>query len=327
MNRRELILLLGGAMMVWPFAIRAQQKVMPVIGFLSARAPAPHGSIAVAFRQGLSETGYVEGRNVAIEYRWADGRFDRLPALSADLVRHPVSVIAAISGTPAALAAKAATTAIPIVFANGGDPITSGLVTQFNRPTGNITGVTFFSTALVAKRLQLMRDLLQKTAAIGYLMKPNNPAGEAEAKEATAAAASLGLRLLVLPVVDERDIDAAFATFPDRPIGALLVGSDPLFFDSPTQLVALAARYRVPTMYFAREFTEGGGLLSYGSIPSETYRQAGIYVGKILQGSTPGDLPVVEPTKFELVINLKTAKALGLTVPQSLFARADEVIE
>jgi len=325
-RRRELILGIAGAALL-PLAARAQQRPMPVIGFLSARAPAPSAYIVTAFRRGLSETGYVEGRDLAVEYRWAEGRYDRLPALAADLVDRHVAVIVAISGTPAALAAKAATASIPIVFANGGDPITSGLVTALNRPTGNITGVTFLSTALVAKRLELMHELLPRAAAVGYLMKPNNPAGEAETKNAEAAASALGLELHVLTATSETDIDAAFTTVVQWRAGALLVGSDPFFGDSSNQLVQLAARHAVPTMYFGREFVEAGGLMSYGSSQSDAYRQAGIYAGKMLHGAKPAELPVMQPIKFELVINLKTTKALGLTVPPILLAQADEVIE
>jgi putative ABC transport system substrate-binding protein len=325
-TRRRFIALSGMAI-TWPLAARAQQATVPVIGFLSARAPAPNGDLVAAFRRGLNEAGYVEGHNVAIEYRWADGRNDRLPALAADLVGCQVTVIAAISGTPAALAAKAATTTIPIVFANGGDPITSDLVTSLNRPTGNVTGATFFTTALVAKRLGLMHELRPTATLIGFLMKPNNPAGESEAKDAEAAARALGLQLDVLTTAEEREIDAAFATLSQRLAGALLVGSDPFFGDRPNHLVELAGRHAIPTMYFLREFVEAGGLVSYGTSQADTYRQAGVYAGKILQGAKAADLPIIQPTKFELVINLRTAKALGLTVPPTLLARADEVIE
>jgi putative tryptophan/tyrosine transport system substrate-binding protein len=326
MRRREFIALLGGAAVAGPRAAGAQQPT-PVIGFLSARAPAPNGDLVTAFRRGLNETGYVDGRNVAIEFRWADGEYDRLPALAADLTGRQVTVIAAISGTPAALAAKAATTVIPIVFANGGDPITSGLVTTLNRPTGNITGATFFTTSLAAKRVGLMHEFRPTATAIGFLMKANNPAGQSEMKDAAAATRSLGLQLNVLTIADESEIDGAFSTLVQRAAGALLVGSDPFFGDRPDRVVELAARHAIPTMYFLREFVEAGGLISYGTSQTDTYRQAGIYVGKILQGAKPADLPIIQPTKFELIINLKTVKALGLTVPPALLARADEVIE
>jgi putative tryptophan/tyrosine transport system substrate-binding protein len=325
MRRREFIALLGGAAVAGPRGAGAQQPT-PVIGFLSARAPAPNGDLVAAFRRGLNETGYVDGRNVEIEFRWADGQYDRLPALAADLTNRQVTVIAAISGTPAALAAKAATTVIPIVFANGGDPVTSGLVTTLNRPTGNLTGATFLTTSLAAKRVGLMHEFRPTATGMGFLVKANNPAGESEMKQAETAARSLGLQLNVLAVVDEGEIDGAFDTLAHR-VGALLVGSDPLFSDRPDRLVELAARHAIPTMYFLREFVEAGGLISYGSSQTDTYRQAGIYAGKILQGAKPADLPIIQPTKFELVINLKTVKALGLTVPPALLARADEVIE
>jgi ABC-type uncharacterized transport system substrate-binding protein len=326
-SRRRFLAAVTGGFFARPLLARAQQPATPVIGFLSARAPAPDGYLATAFRRGLNETGYVENRNVAIEYRWAAGRHDRLPALAADLVRHRVTVIAAISGTPAALAAKAATATIPIVFANGGDPIASGLITSFNRPAGNITGATFLTTALAPKRLELVHEFLPTAATIGFLVKPNNPAGEAEARDATAAAGVLGLRLQVLTAASERGIDAAFAKFVQGHVGAVVVGSDPFFGDSPNQLVELATRHAMPTMYFSRVFVEVGGLLSYGSSEAETYRQAGLYTGRILKGAKPADLPVVQPTKFELVINLKTLKALGLTIPQSILLRVDQIIE
>jgi putative ABC transport system substrate-binding protein len=325
-DRRSFIGTLAGGLLAAPLAAEAQQAALPVIGFLSARAPAPNGYVVAAFRRGLNEAGYVEGRNVAIEYRWADGRHDRLPALAADLVRRQVRVIAAISGTPAALAAKAATTTIPIVFANGGDPIATGLVNSLGRPAGNVTGVTFLTTALAAKRLELIHELLPTAAAIGFLMKPDNPAGESEARAAKAAARALGLELHVLTVTSEREMDAAFTTLHQRRARALLIGSDPFFGDSPTQLVELAARHVMPTIYFGREFVEVGGLASYGSSQTDTYRRAGIYTGRILKGAKPGDLPVVQPTIFELVINMKTAKALGLTIPPSLLLRADHLI-
>jgi putative ABC transport system substrate-binding protein len=326
MRRRAFISLLGGAAAVAPRVARAQKTSVPVIGFLSARAPDRSEHVVAAFRRGLGEAGYVEGRNVAIEYRWGEGRHDRLPTLAADLVGRRVAVIVAISGTPAALAAKRATATIPIVFANGGDPITSGLVASFSRPAGNVTGATFFSTALIAKRLELLRELLPTVAAIGLLSKPNNPAGEAEIKDAVIAARGLGCQLHLLTATSEREFEAAFIAV-QRHAGALVIGSDPFFGDAPRQLVELAARHTVPTIYYGREFAEAGGLMSYGTSQTDTFRDAGIYTGKILQGAKPADLPVIQPTRYELVINLKTAKALRIDVPYTILDRADELIE
>ena len=326
MKRREFITALGGAAVV-PLAARAQQPKMPLIGLLSARSAASGARMAAAFRQGLSEAGYVEGQNLRIEYRWAEGHYDRLSALADDLVRQQVAVIGALSGTPAALAAKAATTAIPIVFGNGGDPLASGLVTSLSRPIGNVTGMTFYTVDLSGKRLGLLRELVSSAAAIGILVNPKNPAEEPEVKDAEAAALALGLRLELLNAESERDIEAAFTILSERRVGALVVGSDPLFLGSSRKLLELAARHALPAIYYAREFAEAGGLMSYGSRQSEAYRQAGIYVAKILQGAKPADLPVMQPTRFEFVVNLKTARALGLTVSPSLLARADEVIE
>jgi putative tryptophan/tyrosine transport system substrate-binding protein len=326
MRRRNFVGLLGSAV-AWPLLARAQQPAMPVIGFLSARTAASGASMAAAFRHGLSKSGYVEGQNMRIEYRWAEGHYDRLGALADDLVRRRVSVIVALSGTPAALAAKAATTTIPIVFGNGGDPLTSGLVASLGRPKGNITGVTFYTVQLAGKRLELLRELVPTATVIGFLVNPNNPAEEPEAKDVEAAARALGVRLQVLNTTSERDIDAAFATLLERRAGALVVGSDPLFFRFSDKLIELAARHAMPAIYIVREFPEAGGLMSYGSRQNDAYRQAGIYVGKILQGAKPADLPVMQPTKFELMINMKTAKALGLTVPLHLQQIADEVIE
>lgn len=326
MRRRNFVSLLGSAV-AWPLLARAQQPAMPVIGVLSARAAASGASMVAAFHHGLSESGYVDGQNLRIEYRWAEGHYDRLGALSDDLIRRRVSVIVALSGTPAALAAKAATTTIPIVFGNGGDPLTSGLVASLGRPTGNITGVTFYTVQLAGKRLELLRELVPTAMVIGFLVNPNNPAEEPEAKDVEVAARALGVRLQVLNTTSERDIDAAFATLLERRAGALVVGSDPLFFRFSDKLIELAARHAMPAIYIVREFPEAGGLMSYGSRQNDAYHQAGIYVGKILQGAKPADLPVMQPTKFELVINMKTAKALGLTVPLHLQQIADEVIE
>jgi putative ABC transport system substrate-binding protein len=326
MRRRNFVSLLGSAV-AWPLLARAQQPRMPVIGVLSARTAASGASMVAAFHQGLSESGYVDGQNLRIEYRWAEGDYDRLGALSDDLIRRRVSVIVALSGTPAALAAKAATTTIPIVFGNGGDPLTSGLVASLGRPTGNITGVTFYTVQLAGKRLELLRELVPTATVIGFLVNPNNPAEEPEAKDVEVAARALGVRLQVLNTTSERDIDAAFATLLERRAGALVVGSDPLFFRFSDKLIELAARHAMPAIYIVREFPEAGGLMSYGSRQNDAYHQAGIYVGKILQGAKPANLPVMQPTKFELVINMKTAKALGLTVPLHLQQIADEVIE
>ena len=326
MRRREFITLLGSAAAI-PLTARAQQEKTAVIGFLSARTAASGARMAAAFRQGLSESGYVEGQSLQIEYRWAEGHYDRLGVLADDLVRRQVAVIGALSGTPAALAAKTATITIPIVFGNGGDPIASGLVASLNRPLGNITGVTFYTVELAGKRLGLLRELVPTARAIGFLVNPNNPAEESEMKDVDQAARALGVRLLVLNAIREHDIDVAFATLGEQRASALVVGSDPLFLGLPNKLVELAARHAIPAIYNVREFPEAGGLMSYGSKQSDAYHQAGIYVAKILQGTKPADLPVMQPTKFEFVINLKTAKALGFAIPPSLLARADELIE
>jgi putative ABC transport system substrate-binding protein len=283
--------------------------------------------MAAAFRQGLSKSGYVEGENLRIEYRWAEGHYDRLGELAEELVRRKVAAIVAISGTPAALAAKAATTTIPIIFANGGDPLTSGLVSSLSRPTGNITGVTFYTAALAGKRMELLRNLVPTAGIMGLLVNLNNPVEESERKDAEAAAHTLGLRLEVLNATNEVEIDAAFSSLLERRIGALVVGTDPLYLGFSQKVVALAAGHAIPAIYFAREFPEIGGLMSYGSRQNDAYYQAGIYVAKILGGANPTDLPVMRPTKFEFVINLKTAKALGLTVAPTLLAQADEVVE
>jgi putative ABC transport system substrate-binding protein len=326
MRRRAVIAGLTGVA-VLPLAVRAQQLAMPVIGFLSSLTSVDRPRIMAPFHQGLNDAGYVEGRNVAIEYRWADGQYDRLPALAADLVRRQVTLIAAVSGTPAALAAKGATKTIPIVFAMGSDPVTFDLVNSLNQPGGNVTGATFFSASLGAKRLELLRELVLKATTIALLVNPDNPPSVVDGTEVQTAAHALGQQVKVLHVSTGPEIDMAFATLArERPV-ALFVGPDPLFFNERIRLVALAVRHAMPAIYADREIVEAGGLLSYGASRSEAYRQAGNYAGRILKGEKPGSLPVVLPTKFELVINLKTAKALGLEVPFFLQQRADEIIE
>jgi len=327
MRRREFITLLGGAAAGWPLAVHAQQPAMPVIGFLSSLSPLELIFVMPAFHQGLNEVGFVEGRNIGIEYRWAEGHYERLPELAVDLVRRQVAVIAAISGTPAALAAKAATTTIPIVFAIGGDPVAPGLVTNISHPGGNITGVSFYTAPVVTKRLELARELVPPGTMIGVFVNPDNPPSVTEAKTLQAAAAALGQPIKIFNASTEGHIDVAFADIAQQKIGAVIVSSDPLFFIERNKLVVLQARYALPTIFADREQVEAGGLISYGASRPDAYRQAGNYIGRVVKGENPGDLPVVLPTKFTLLINLKTAKALGLSLPPSLLARADEVIE
>ena len=323
MRRREVITLLSGAAVSWPLAARAQQAAMPVIGLLRAGQMDEKG--LTALRTGLSELGYVEGRNVAIELH-ATEQYDRLPVLASELVRRQVAVIYA-STLSAALAAKAATATIPIVFSIGGDPIEAGLVTSMSRPTGNLTGATIFLGELLPKRLELLRELVPSATLIGVLLNPNNPNSEARSRDVQEAARTIGQRILLVQAGNERDFVSAFSTLVQQRAGALVVSDDPLLSVHSEQIIALAARHALPAIYFFRLDTVNGGMMSYGANIDDQYRQAGTYVGRILKGEKPADLPVLQPTKFEIVINLKTAKALGLDIPAKLLALADEVIE
>jgi len=326
MKRREFITLVGGAAATWPFAVRAQQPAMPVIGFLNGASPDGYAPYVAAFRQGLKEAGYVDGQNATIEYRWAEGHYDRLPTLAADLIQRKVTVIAATT-SPAARAAKMATSTVPIVFTTGDDPIKLGLVASLNRPGGNVTGVSNLIVELGSKQLGLLRELAPRTTAIAVLMNPNFPGTERQSRDVETAARVLGLQLIVLTASTEREMETAFATMAQKGGVALLVGVDPFFLERRDHVVALAARHAIPAIYPVREFAVAGGLMSYGSDFADSYRQAGIYAGRIVRGEKPADLPVQRSTKFEFVINFKTAKALGLAVPNSMQLLADEVIE
>jgi putative tryptophan/tyrosine transport system substrate-binding protein len=327
MNRRDFIGLLGGAAVAWPRAARAQPSAIPVVGFLHSAEISYIMQMASGFVQGLKETGYVEGESVAIEYRSANGQYDRLPALAEELVRRRVAVLLAAGGTEPAHAAMAATTTIPIVFVSATDPVAMGLVASLNRPGGNVTGVSLIGVALEAKRLELLHQLAPAAATLGALINPEYPGAEIQARGVHQAAASLGVKLVILNAVAKLDIDAAFATLARDDIRALLVAQDPFLVGQREKIAALAARSGIPVVYPLREAVAAGGLISYGADFVDGYRQAGTYVGRILKGAKPGDLPVLQPTKFALVINLKTAKALGLTIPPTLLATADEVIE
>jgi ABC-type uncharacterized transport system substrate-binding protein len=327
MGRREVITLLGGAAAAWPLAARAQPSAMPVIGFVSGGSADTFGYLVDAFRQGLSDTGYVEGRNVAIEFRWAQGQYDRLPALLADLVQRRVSVLAATT-TPGALAAKAATGSIPIVFATDGDPVRLGLVASLSRPAGNVTGVTQLNVEVAPKRVELVRELIPAARTIALLVNPSNPLAQPVVQDSQAAAGTLGLQLHVLEARNEGDFDAAFKAAVDTRADALVIASaDPLFGSRAEQLGALALRHRLPAIHQFRRFAAAGGVASYGGSFTDSYRQVGVYTGRILKSEKPADLPVQQSTKLELILNLKTATALGIDVPRTLLARADEVIE
>ena len=326
MKRREFIALVGAAA-AWPLAARAQQSTMPLVGFLSSTSPELTAHLVAAFRRGLGETGHVEGQNMAIEYRWAENQNNRLPALAADLVGRRMAVIATHGGTISAQAAKAATTTIPIVFVVGVDPVATGLVRSLNLPGGNATGVSPLSSALGPKRLELLGELVPKASTVAMLVNPKNPTAEDQTDEMLKAARTIGRHLEIIPASTRGDFEAAFAAAVEKRAGALIVGSDGLFSGQRHQLVALAARHAIPTIYNFRESAMAGGLMSYGASQTDAFRQAGVYTGRVLKGAKPAELPVMQATKFELMINLKTAKALGLTVPPTLLARADEVIE
>ena len=326
MRRRPFITLLGGAALAWPLAARAQQAAMPVVGFLSSVSQAQTGHMVAAFQRGLGETGWMDGRNVAIDYRFVDGQYDRLPALTSEMVRRPVSLLLA-AGPPAALAAKVATTTIPIVFVVGFDPVGAGLVASFNRPGGNATGIAMMLGPLGQKRLELVRDLVPKASIVAMLANPLSPDAVPEIREVQAAAQANGLQLRMFNASTPGDIEAAFGSLAGQRPDALLIGGDPFYMARREDIVRLAARSGLVTVYPFREFTEAGGLISYGVSLANAYRQAGIYAGRILAGVKPGDLPVMQPTTFELVINLKVAKALGVDIPPTLHARSDEVIE
>ena len=326
MKRREFITLLGGAA-AWPLTARAQQPMMPVIGFLSSNRADAIPQFTAAFHEGLSAAGFVEGKNVSIEYRWADAHLERVPALALDLIRRRVDVLFTSGGDVPILVAKGATTTIPIVFITASDPVAMGFVASLNRPGGNVTGVTFIAGELGPKRVELVRELLPKAVVVGLVLNPNIPNAELDAADMETAARGLGLKTHVLHAISDQEIEAAFAKFAELKIDALLVIPDPSFQSRRDQFVRLAARYAVPAIYYSREYVAAGGLVSYGASFTAAFRLAGNYVGRVVRGAKPADLPVWQPTKFELAINLKTAKALGLTVPPSLLARADEVIE
>jgi len=326
-GRRKFLVMLGGAAAAWPLALRAQQAAMPVIGFLSGRSPGESESVEAAFRQGLKESGYAEGQNVHIAFRWAEGRYDRLPALLASLVDIRVAVIAAAGGQAVPLAAKAATSTIPIVFVSGEDPVKLGLVASLNRPGGSATGVSMFLSEMEAKRLALLHELVPTGTITGVIVNPSSPSIDTQLREINSAARALGRQIQIVNATNERELDAAFVSLAQSKVGALLIASNAYFTSRRDQIVALAAQRAIPAIYDQREFPMAGGLVSYGTNLSDSYRLMGVYTGKVLKGEKPTDLPVQQSTKFELVINLKTAKALGLDIPATVLARADEVME
>jgi putative ABC transport system substrate-binding protein len=328
MTRRELIKIIVGSAVTWPLSARAQQPAMPVIGFLNSASPESFAPQLAGFRQGLNEVGYTEGQNVAIEFRWAKSQYDRLPGLATDLVRRQVAIIVATGGSVSAIAAKSMTTTIPIVFTSGGDPVQLGLVASLNRPGGNVTGVNLFTSTLAAKRLELLHELVPTAKVIAMLVNPANPNSELDTRAVQAAAPTIGVQIVVLKASNGAEIGKAFDALSQYKVDAILVGADPLFDNSGRdQLIVLTARHAVPAIYDWRDVTVAGGLVSYGSNLAEGYRLAGVYAGRILKGAKPADLPVQQPSKFEFVINLKTAKALGLTIPNQMQLLADEVIE
>jgi putative ABC transport system substrate-binding protein len=327
MRRREFITLLGGAAAAWPLAARAQQSALPVVGFLSSRSPGESSEVVAAFRRGLRDSGFIEGQNLLIAFRWADGRYDRLPALAAELVQLRVAAMFAAGGPPAAFAAKAATQATPVVFSAVNDPVRLGLVASLNRPGGNLTGTNSFTVELAAKGIQLLKELVPATTLVAYLVNPSNPSVENYVKEAATAASALGIAVRVLNASTEPELGDAFASLAKLGAGGLVVPGEPFFDSQRDKIVALAAGHAIAAVYTFREYAVAGGLMSYGPSLPDAYRQGGTYVGRILKGEKPADLPVMQPSKFELVLNLKTAKALGLEVPWQIQQLADEVIE
>lgn len=327
MKRREFLALLGSAATIWPLAARAQTTTVPIVGYIGSGVMDDQLNLVAAARQGLKEAGFVDGENIRIEYRWAEGHYDRLPALAAELVSRNVSVIIAAGGSDPGRAARSATSTIPIVFITAADPVKTGLVTSLNRPEANLTGIGMLGSALESKRLELLHEVAPQASIIGALINPSYPAAKTQAQEVQEAAVRLGVQLMLREAATEAEVDAAFAAFAERKIGALLIGNDPFFGSQREKLAALAVGLKLPAISFRREFAEVGGLLSYGPLFADGYREAGVYAGKILKGTRPADLPVMQPTKFELVVNLKAAKAMGLTVSESFLLRADEIIE